>query len=289
MKIARYNASPANRIYIIDALVEGELKTGLSKFERVRDEVLMKMPDQSRYLDEQIFHRKCMSATHFLRIFDEIEGVGDEKTFPLIFIDGHGDKQRGFQLPSGDYVEWGSFNSRLTRITLAAHGNLTVIASFCNSMSSVENLGIKKPPPSPFFYGYDDVVKAGEVEIEGYAIIESLVRGQRFYETGKKLKLYSEYDHALQLLRPLIALSSGNNSALRLYPELSKGNLRKVIQNYIGERAGKTSGVSRVTSDFFKNHAWVRPISEMVTYKTERRERLIADVISLLTESGTSA
>ena len=207
LTVSKAKAAPANRIYILDVLKAGELQTGRRKYDQVIDEVIAKIPGQIEFLKNQVFHEKCTDLNSINKVFAQIKKECNLSTSSLIFIDGHGDKERGLQVASGEFLDWHSFNQNLEKITYAAHGHLTVVASFCHSMSALERPDFGKPLPCPFYYGYADEVSAGDVEAESKEIISSLIQKGWVDESKKKIELYTEYTHVQILLAPLIKCS----------------------------------------------------------------------------------
>lgn len=106
-------ASPANLVYILDALDSSEMQTGVHKYNQIVDEVLSRMPEESRNIKSKIFLLKTPDLKTFASVFEEIKSNCNSKMMPLIFIDGHGDKQKGLKLPSGEFVNWEIFNNYL--------------------------------------------------------------------------------------------------------------------------------------------------------------------------------
>lgn len=281
LTISKCKASPANRIYILDVLNSSELQTGVRKYDQVRDEVLCKMPDQAEFIKNQIFHKKCESLESVGSAFEEIKMECNSTTFPLIFIDGHGDKERGLQIASGEFLDWDSYNRHLEEVTYAAHGNLTVVASFCHSMSALEKPGFGKPLPCPFYYGYADEISAGDVEGESKGIIQALLQQGWLDESGKQIELYSEYTHVQLLIAPLIMMFTNPQENVKKFPLLSKNKLREIIQRdmaKLGQTAGFNDFFSKVMNLPFLAIIFI--FSSM--HDTERREMFISEVVPQL-------
>lgn len=247
---------------------------------KVRDEVTALMPDQVVFMYKKIIYKCCATLEEVIDFFSLIKNECDASTFPLIFIDGHGHKKCGLALPSGQYVDWDSLNSYLAEITLKACGQSTVIASFCFSMTAVERLSYEEPPPSPFYYGYPDEIAAGIIRQECSKLIEELLRSGTFEVSGKSMRLYSEYDHVTSLFVPLIAKFNQPKNFLEFFPDLSKNKLRTLLHSEIGEKFGTTKGLSEVLKRALDPKVLVPPILEKAMHNTERRSRLIEELVS---------
>lgn len=290
--IKQCTVAPANRIYLIDALGESGLQTARSKHETIKDKILASMPDQVPFISKKIFLQKCQTLEEANDFFKVIEQECNATTSPLIFLDGHGDKQRGLALPSGEFLSWDNFNLALEKITLAAAGHTTVVASFCYSMTAIARPSFEKPLPTPFYYGYADEVSAGTVEKECRDIINELLQTGKFVASGKTIQLYSEYDHVRELIASVLAMSFKPEKFVNKFPDLSKGKLRAMFHKEIGREFGTTKGLSRSLSQAFDPRVLIKPILEGAMHATERRTSLLAEVLSeieLHMKNGASA
>lgn len=280
LTISRSTAAPANRIFLIDFLKDGDLQTGRGKHEKVRDEILAQMPEQAPFISRQVFLRKTRTLNELSDLFKFIKQECNATTSPLIFFDGHGDKQRGLELPSGEFFGWADFNSELEKITSAAAGHSTVVASFCHSMEAVARPPLEKPLSTPFYYGYADEVPAGVVEKECESIIQELLETGTFIESGKTIQHFSEYDHVEMLIAPVLMKFLHPQKVVDKFPDLSKGNLRKLLHAEIGRDFGTTSGLNKILAQAFDPRVLVRSILEGAMHATERRTRLLAEILS---------
>ncbi len=231
-------------------------------------------------MSKKIIYKCCATLEEVTDFFSLIKNECDASTFPLIFIDGHGDKKCGLALPSGQHLDWDSLNSYLAEITLKACGHSTVIASFCFSMTAVERLSYEKTLPSPFYYGYSDEIAAGIIRQDCSKLIEELLRRGTFDASGKNMKLYSEYDHVTSLVFPLIAKFNKPQDFPEFFQDLSKNKLRTLLHSEIGEKFGTTKGLSEVLKRTLDPKVLVPPILEKAMHNTERRSRLIEELIS---------
>lgn len=279
LKISQCTAAPANRIYLIDALGGAGLQTARSKHEKLVDEILALMPEQSQFISEKVFLLKCFTLEEVNKIFKLIEYDCNAETSPLIFIDGHGDKEQGLALPSGEYLGWDELNLALESVTLAAAGHSTVVASFCHSMTAVERPLYEKPLPTPFYFGYADEVIAGVVEEECQNIIEELLRSGAFIESGKTIQLYSEYTHVFPLISALLMKFLRSQEVVGKFPGLSKNHLRKTLHEEIGRSFGTTKGLNKVLSQAFDLRVLMGPVLATAMHATERRTRLLDELL----------
>ncbi|RZL03841.1 MAG: hypothetical protein EOP36_03090 [Rubrivivax sp.] len=264
----------------MDTLKSSDLQTGFRKCDEVRDEVLCKMPEQAEFINSQIFHKKCQDLNSIEAVFTEIKKECNSSTFPLIFFDAHGDKERGLQLSSGEYLDWDLFNLKLEEITYAAHGNLTVVASFCHSMSALKKPDFGKPLPCPFYYGYSDEVLAGDVENESKQLIQALIQHGKLDEKTMKIELYSEYKHAELLISPLIVKFTNPQGSASILPELSKNKLRQVLLRDLAKTFGTTKNFNKHFAKITYLPFLIEYIIRSSMHDTERRSRFIAEVVN---------
>lgn len=279
LNITRCTVAPANRIFLIDCLGGMGLQTGRGKHEKIRDEILSLMPEQAPFISNQVFLCKIQNLVEINDLFKLIEQECNAATSPLIFFDGHGDKQRGLALPSGEFLSWADLNFSLEKITLAAAGHSTVVASFCYSMTAVARPSFEKPLPTPFYFGYKDEVKAEVVEKEGEKIIEEVLRAGYFIQADKKIRLYSEYVHAEHLISVLVMKFLRPQEVAGIFVDLSKNKLREMFHKEIGSQFGTTKGLNEILSQVFDPRILIESILTGAMHATERRTRLLAEVL----------
>lgn len=237
------------------------------------------MPEQAPFISKQVFLRKSQNLDEINDLFKLIEQESNATTSPMIFFDGHGDKQRGLALPSGEFLSWTDFNFSLEQITLAAAGHSTVVASFCHSMAAVARPSFEKPLPTPFYFGYEDEVKAEVVEKEGEKIIEEVLREGHFIQAGKKIRLYSEYVHVEPLISVLVMKFLRPQEVAGKFVDLSKNKLREMFHKDIGSEFGATKGLNDILSKALDPRILMESILTGAMHATERRTRLLAEVL----------
>lgn len=273
-------ASPVNTIYVVEALKDSELKTGIYKYDEIRDLIISEFPEKSAHINNTIFLRKAPDLESLLSIFEEIKGKCNSQMMPLIFIDGHGDKAKGLQLPSGEFISWELLNNQLQQITLAAVGNLTVVASFCHSMLALDNHSYLNLLPCPFYYGYNDEVSVEDILEEGKLIIKSFLLEGTLCIKPLKIRLYSEYDRANMVSTIMICKYLEPQKYADFCPELSKKKLKKMLGKDIGNKFGTKKKFNR----FFAKNMILKNILplliESVMYATARRKKYIENVLT---------
>ena len=273
-------ASPANIIYVVEALTDSELKTGIHKYDAIRDLILSDLPEESERIKSTIFLCQAPDLKSLLTIFEEIKGKCNSQIMPLIFIDGHGDKAKGLQLPSGEFISWKLLNDELQQITLAAVGNLTVVASFCHSMSALDDVSYSNLLPCPFYYGYADEVSAEDILKEGELIIKSFLREGALDIKPLKIRLYSEYDRANMIASIIICKYLEPQKYADFFTELSRNKLKMMLSKDIGSKSGTTKNFNHF---FAKNMILTKILPLLigsVMYDTERKQKYIANILA---------
>src|SRR5690606_6400864 len=124
--------SPGNAIFIIDCLGKQDLQTGLSRLRELHDLLLARDPQRYEYNKNFVHRFEAGSTTRFARCLEEITGACELGVRPIIFIDAHGDAEKGLEMPSGEFVGWDELLDGLGSITQQTGGELTVIVAACH-------------------------------------------------------------------------------------------------------------------------------------------------------------
>jgi len=147
-----------NKVYIIESLPEGQMKTG-------------------KYLYEDFFHHNDINNEYGfeyqtvknvdgLKIFLEIiySEVINKKVYPIIHIEMHGGED-GIELSNGDIIEWRELALLLQKINIELKNKLVVIFAFCYGIHflSVFYDFITSRTPFAGLITSADYVMAGEI------------------------------------------------------------------------------------------------------------------------------
>jgi hypothetical protein len=147
-----------NKIWIIESLRDGDLKTGTRL---VEDRLSIA---QSRYENLEVAHRRPTSTTELMK---DLETIRDEALFqgiyPFIHFDCHGDAN-GLQTTNGDHVTWEELRRILIQINHACRCNLVILIAACNGINLIKCC--TKLDRAPFYaaIGPETEVKAGKIE-----------------------------------------------------------------------------------------------------------------------------
>ncbi len=280
--ISNSSVSTADTIFIIDCLSPGELQTGKNRTEEIFNEVLRSEPNLSDDEIKKISHVYCSKLDDFLDLIQKIKDICRNGALPLLFIDGHGHSELGLQFPSGEYIGWDDYLNCLKMVTETTKGELTVVAAFCHSMKILGRIGVSDKLPFSFYYGYEDEVKAGTIEIETHEIIKKIIRdgGKGLRKNPGSMTGYSEYDHVEKLILPAIALMKNPAELAMAMPELSKGQLRSRLDQKLASEGTPLSGSRKIFEKIINSSLLATELIKTVMHDTYRRKRLIDEVTS---------
>lgn len=273
--------SPGNAIFIVDCLSSWELQTGRSRLQEMHDLLLARDPERYDY-NKHFAHRfEARSADEFAERIQEILGACDLGIQPVIFIDAHGDPEKGLAMVSGGFVSWGELLASLRRIVERAKGELTVIVAACHSMAAVKNLPYAEAAPFSFYYGYSSNVLASVLEKETRFIYESLFNdgGQSVLNAKDlQLKSFSEYDHVELALAVALLSAKDPGTLAKMRPEMSRAKFRAAADEAIASSGRPLSGSRVRVNKMFNSGKLAIKVVEQMMHATPRRARVIEDI-----------
>lgn len=248
-------ASDANTIFLIDCLSENDKQSARIRHEGICD-TLMAQSTQGIFHDtSRVYHVQCKYQGDWSTAMSKIRDACKKGLIPLVFIDGHGDAEKGLAMPLGGFIGWQEYGQDLRAITDAACGELTVVAGFCHSFAFVEKAAqMTEKLPFAFYFGYKDEVLTSVVEDESRLIYESLINdgGQFLDSIALQISKYDEYDHATKLIRQVILMEIAPEALRAQEPLFTKAKFRKVIERNLA-RQGKPLGEVREFIRLFLN------------------------------------
>ncbi len=132
-----------SKIYILESLENLETHTGTNLARE-----LISFVDVGDFGLELTTIEDAAGFERFMQIIKE--EVIEKKIFPLLQLDIHGDKDKGFQIqPSGEFIPWNTFANLCKEINLACDNNLIVVMSVCHGFKTV--LNVKITDTTPFY------------------------------------------------------------------------------------------------------------------------------------------
>lgn len=277
---SRSVVSPANAIFIVDCLAESDAKSGRRRHEGILDELLAQDSASFDTQKEFVKHFRISSRQSFAEALGWISGYCNEGIRPLVFIDAHGDTKKGLTLPLREFLGWPELLELLRRITIAASGELTVIAACCESMGVMQHVDRNKRLPFSFYYGYSKRVATHVVEEETQKIYESLLRdgGRTWMDTHLTIECYSEYEHVSEPLSIALLISAAPNTSSALMPELSRKCLRRVFDQTAFNLGLPLSGGKKKLNKFLASGDLAVNVVKRFMHDTHRRQRYIDDI-----------
>ena len=276
IQLPRASVSPANRIYVLDGLVSGDQKTATDRYEQMLN--FVRSRDLSAFDSDQqlVIRLTCPNVPTMIKYLHVIRDdcLGGVK--PFLVIEGHGDLDKGLQLPSGEFLGWRDYVDHLGQITLAAGGDLTVFSAFCHSHELTSRLQFDKPPPFAFHFGYEGEPSAEAVGSDGNKICESaMANGGRdlfFDDLKTSCRRYSEYDHVESKVVAALAFLTAPELARRI-PGVSKRSLRRRVERSLADEGIPLSAIKDSIQRAMTSELIVQNLLWKFMYPTERRDR----------------
>jgi len=281
LSFPRSVVSPSNRFYILNGLPEREAQAGGRTRDDMLDGILAQAPASYAETRAQVQHIACPDPAAFHAAISRIQADAHAGARPLVFVHGHGDSEKGLQLASGAFIGWPAYLEALNAVTLAAAGELTVIAAFCQSMAIVPLLPSTAPLPFAFYYGYDHEVSAGTVEDETAALYQAFLKdgGQSVGSLPATLKSHSEYDHVAPALAQLCALWAAPAVVAQAVPALSKRSVRRHVEARLIANGERPQRVGETVKAAFRSEAVLEQVVAQFMHDTERRQQVIGGLL----------
>ncbi len=284
ISVERSIVSSANTIFMIDCLGEGDKQSARSRHEEVCDTLMGLSPQSFTHDTSRVYHERCKHRSDWATAMDKIRDMSKQGLLPLVFIDGHGDPQKGLQMPDGGFISWAEYGRDLKAITYAARGELTVVAAFCHSYAFVGSIvKLEEKLPFAFYFGYEDAVQTATVDHETGIICDSLLRdgGQSLDFDKLQISRYDEYDHAIKHISPIVMMRLAPKTLVSIIPQLSKAQLRARLERDLAQQGQPLGKLRKAIKEAMRNtnRLAVRLI-EVSMHDTERRRRFIRKILS---------
>lgn len=288
---SRSQCTPCTAFYILNALPKAEASAGKKTWNDVLDGLLAQDGIDNDRARTLVTLLECADRAAFNAAIARIKKEARAGNRPMIFVHGHGEEKSGLQLASGTYVPWSAYLEALGSVMRASHGELTVIAAFCHSMSPIKTLPSTGRLPFAFYYGYDGTITAGEVDDETSQLYKGFLRdgGKAGPLEPTSLKSYSEYDHITPVMHQFKRFYGGSVHGEGAYPTLSiRQTIRKVEEFWPGMTLG---GTSSIIKEVIQTRELVATMLDKFMYNTARRRRLIAEILDWKkqVQQGTAA
>lgn len=277
-------ASAASTIFLVDCLGDSDKQSARTRQEGICDALMALSSENVMQFKSRVFHERCRHRDDWLAAMNKIRDLAKQGLNPLLFIDGHGDFERGLEMPVGGFISWAQYEVDLRAIVTAADGELTVIAAFCHSFAFVPRVwksGAKLP--FAFYYGYEDIVETRVVDMETEAIYEALLSdGGRSLDLDQlQISRYDEYDHAINVVAPIVMMRTAPKTLVQKAPEFSKAKLRSALERQLAQEGMKLGALKKAVKSALNDSALlaVRLINESM-HETDRRRKFVKQILS---------
>ncbi len=149
-----------NKIWILESLADGELKTGT----RLYEELFPRIKATHQQLIVAI--EKPASREEFVSCLKSIlTDIEENKNYPLIHLECHG-SEVGLGLSSGEIIEWIEIRDLLIRINFACEVNLLVVVAACKGVYLAKAATQLDRAPFYAMVGSKTEMTAGEIQAD---------------------------------------------------------------------------------------------------------------------------
>ncbi|MBB3169007.1 hypothetical protein [Simiduia aestuariiviva] len=149
-----------NKLWIIESLSDGELKTGLHLYEGLFPSIKKEQPELIVSLEQP------NSKDEFLYCLETIyKDVVENRNYPLIHLECHG-CEKGLGLANKEIVEWNEIRDLLIQINFACEVNLLVVVAACKGAYLIHTATQLDRAPFYAIVGSEQEVKAGELQAD---------------------------------------------------------------------------------------------------------------------------
>ncbi len=178
-----------NKIYVCEALPDGDLSTGI---QLARDTLRPLCDVKGVGLEACRIGEKPEFGVFMSRVKCQAKKQG---VFPIIHLEIHGLRDKsGLHLPSGEIVRWGEFTDRCREINEHCSNNLLVVLAVCHGFHSVLQVTITKLTPFFTLIGPTETVCAGQIERDFPGFYQELLNSHDLTSTvsilGDPYRLY---------------------------------------------------------------------------------------------------
>ncbi|MCK9230139.1 MAG: hypothetical protein M0Q23_02255 [Syntrophales bacterium] len=147
-----------NKLWVIESLPVGDLKTGTRLVENHLERAKLEHPDLLVAFEQPI--TKCDFLNVLKRIRDEAKTGGIN---PMLHVECHGCPD-GLSVASGEFVEWDELREVLIEINHSCRLNLVIVLAACNGAHLINVSTRMDRAPFWAIIGPEAEVKAGEIE-----------------------------------------------------------------------------------------------------------------------------
>jgi hypothetical protein len=149
-----------NKLWIIESLADGELKTGT----RLHDDLFHSIKEEHPNLIVSL--EKPTSKDEFIHCLKVIhQDVVENKNYPLIHLECHG-CENGLGLSNKEIIEWGEIRDLLIKINFACEINLLVVVAACKGAYLIHTATQLDRAPFYAIVGSEQEMKAGEIQAD---------------------------------------------------------------------------------------------------------------------------
>lgn len=220
-----------NKLWVIESLPDGELKTGKNLVENQLENAKKIHPDL------EVAFEQLVTKAELFDVLEEIKNESSQGCYPLIHFECHGCED-GLGMASGELVEWDELREYFIEINYCCQLNLMIVIAACNGAHLIKVS--TKLDAAPFW-----AIIGPEVEVTAGNIQDNF---GKFYES-----FFSDLDGD----KAIRVLNQGKSHSERQYHFISAtGLFSRAYRTYYKSHCigkGKKERIESLTSQAMQN------------------------------------
>ena len=146
-----------NKLWVIESLPDGELKTGKNLVENQLENAKKMHPDL------EIAFEQPVTKAELFDILDKIKNEASKGSYPMIHFECHGCED-GLGMASGELVEWDELREHFIEINYSCQLNLMIVVAACNGAHLIKVSTKLDAAPFWAIIGPEVEVPAGDIQ-----------------------------------------------------------------------------------------------------------------------------
>jgi hypothetical protein len=146
-----------NKLWVLESLAAGELKTGRSLVEGPLATAA------ANHIELKIEYRIPSSKKEFLEVLDLVREEAAKGEGPMLHFECHG-SEGGLELENGEFVQWQDLRDRLIAINRACRTHLIIAVAACDGAHLINVAAVLDRAPFWAIIATEGVISAGALE-----------------------------------------------------------------------------------------------------------------------------
>lgn len=159
-----------NAVFVIDALGENDMQTGLKVYNKLRD-----LRDYAGHKEHIVERVQITDGGDLRTVLDQIRmRCANDGLRPILHFESHGD-ERGLEIGETQvHVSWDVLETLLRPINVACEGHLGVVMSVCQGLYAIRPVKLHRHAPFLFLVGTQEKILQGALADQLPAFYEEL-------------------------------------------------------------------------------------------------------------------